>query len=91
VILKALTDGGVTSTDTLTCASGLFGVLISTDATNAATVTVQRVGSGGKTVFDYVGVGGHFVVGPISLEDSTALYYSVSGTGATAMFYEWIN
>jgi hypothetical protein len=86
VILKALTDGGVTSTDTLTCASGLFGVLISTDATNAATVTVQRVGSGGKTVFDC-----HFVVGPISLEDSTALYYSVSGTGATAMFYEWIN
>lgn len=90
MILKALNDGGVTSTGTVTCASGLFGVLVSTDATNVATVTVQRVDSGGKTVFDYVGIGGFMVIGPISLEDSTALYYSVSGTGATAQFFEYV-
>jgi len=91
VILKALTDGNVTGTDTITCSSGIVGgVLISSDGTNAAVVTIQRDGSGGKTVFDFSGLEAQFITAPVSLEDTTNLYYSVTGTAAAAQFFEWV-
>jgi hypothetical protein len=91
VILIALNDGNVSSTGTVTCNSGIVGgVLISVDGTNAAVVTMQKDTSGGKTVFDISTKQPLFITGPISLEGTTALYYSVTGTGALAQFYEWV-
>lgn len=92
MLLKALTEGRVSGTSTLQVPDGILGaVLISTDSTNAAVVTVQRIDGAGKTIFSISTKTPLFVAGPFSLEGATAVYYSVSGTGATAQFYEWVN
>lgn len=88
--LEALTDGTVTSTGTLTVDSRIIGgVLITADGTNNATISIKRDDTNGKEVFNIVTKQPAFIVGPVSLEDTTAAYYSVSGTGAAAQFYEW--
>ena len=96
MMLKPLTDGSVTSTGSLTFTSGIFGgVLISADGTNAATVTVQANNSSGASVFELVTKSPIFVTGPIGILDAAGAatqtgYYSVTGTGAGAQFYEWV-
>jgi hypothetical protein len=92
MILKALNSGRVSGTGTVTVNSEILGgVLITTNGSDAVTVTVQRVDSGGKTIFSVSTTVPMFAAGPMSLEKSDAAYYSVSGTGGTAQFYEWIN
>ena len=91
MLLKAINNGAVTSTGTVTCESTVMGgVLITTDNTNAGTVLVHRVGSGGKQILDISTITTMWITGPFSLEESDQLYYSVSGTGCSAQFYEWI-
>lgn len=94
MLLKALTDGSVTGTGTFAFQSSyqgglLGGVLITADGTNAATVTVQRNDSNGKTVFKLVTKTPLMIKAPISMEGAQGGYYSVSGTGAAAQFFEW--
>jgi hypothetical protein len=92
VLLKAIgNDGSLTGTGTLTCESRIMGgVLITADGTNNATVIARRLNSAGKIVFKIVTKSPLFTTGPIGLEDTQALYYDVSGTGAAAQFFEWV-
>ena len=91
MLLKAIgNDGAVSGTGTLVCESRIIGgVLITADGTNNATVVLRKDNSAGKQVFDLVTKSPIFPTGPISLESQT-LYYDVSGTGAAAQFYEWV-
>jgi hypothetical protein len=92
MLIKALTNGRISGTGTAIVASGMLGaVLISTDGTNAAVVTVQRNDASGKAVFSISTKTPLFVAGPISLEEADVAYYSITGTGAAAQLYEWIN
>lgn len=92
MLLKALgNDGAVTSTGTFTVANGIVGgVLITADGTNNATVILRRNNSTGKQLFDLVTKAPTFVAAPIGMEGTTTLYYDVSGTGAAAQFFEWV-
>lgn len=90
MVLRPITDGSVTSTGTVTCESRILGgVLITADGTNDATVTLQKDNSGGVTIFEMVSKSPIFITGPIRADTQT-LYYSVSGTGAAAQLYEWV-
>ena len=92
MLIRALTNGRVSGTGTLAVNSEIIGgVLITTNGSDAVTVTVQRIDSGGKTIFSVSTTVPMFAAGPMSLEKSDAAYYSVTGTGGTAQFYEWIN
>lgn len=92
MLLKPLgATGALTSTGTITCESRVVGgVLITTDGTNAATVVLYRDNSSGAQVFDLSTKSPIFVAAPISLGSQT-LYYDVSGTGAAAQFFEWVD
>lgn len=94
MLLKALTDGSQTGTGNLTFSSSyqggnLGGVLITTDGTNAAVVTVQRNDANGKKVFQISTKTPVFITGAIGMEGAQIGYFSVSGTGAAAQFFEW--
>lgn len=91
MVLRPITNGSVTGTQTLTIKSGIIGgVLITADSTNAAVVTIQRNDASGKEIFDISTKVPLWLAGPFSLEDTTTAYVSVSGTGAAAQFYEWV-
>ena len=84
---KPLSDGKVAGTGTLVLNAGCFGgALISTDGTNAAVVVVT---DNGKKIFDVSTKTPLFAAGPI-FSTGKSLEYSVTGTGASAQFYEWI-
>ena len=92
MLLKAIgNDGALTGTGTVSVESRILGgVLITTNGTNAATVVLRRENSSGKQVFDYSGIPPYFATGPMSMEGTQTLYYDISGTGAAAQLYEWV-
>ena len=90
--LRALTDGGVTSTGTVSVVSGIVGgVLVTADGTNNATVILRRDDGSGKQILDIVTKSPGFFVAPIDTEGTQTVYYSVSGTGGAAQLYEWVS
>lgn len=95
--LRALTNGAIAGTQTLTVPSGIVGgVLLSTDNSNAGSVTVRLGDSGGKQILSISSVTTLWITGPFDLEykgpktSDIIAWVSVSGTGATAQFYEWV-
>lgn len=92
MLLKAIgSDGALAGSGTLICESRIMGgVLITADGTNAAIVVVRRENASGKQIFDFSTKAPLFITGPIGLEGTQALYYDVSGTGAAAQFFEWV-
>ena len=91
MLLKTLTAGAVSGTDTLTVKGFIIGgVLITTDGTNAASVTIRRNDASGKILFQISTKTPIFVSGPFSTEETSTIYISVSGTGGAAQIYEWI-
>lgn len=91
MLLRALFDGSITAPASAKIGSGILGgVLITTDGTNAAVVIVRRVDSNGKQVFKLSTKTPLFIKGPIGLEGVSDAYCDVSGTGAAAQFYEWL-
>ena len=89
MLLKPMTDGRVSGTGTIACESRIFGgILLSTDGTNAATISVQKDNSNGDPVFEFYSVTAQMVVAPIQASDT--LYYSISGTNVTAQLFEWV-
>ena len=95
--LQTLTNGRVSGTGTLTLegqhtAGGkLGGVLISTDGTNAADVVVRRDNADGDAIFSISTKTPMMVTAPIDSRGTSALHYTVTGSGASAQFYEWIS
>lgn len=91
MVLRPITNGAFTGTQTLTIKSQIVGgVLITADSTNAAAVTVQRVDGSGKKIFDVSTKVPLWIAGPFSLENTDQAFVSVSGTGALAQIYEWV-
>jgi hypothetical protein len=96
MLLKPVTNGAVAGTGTALLESRILGgVLISTDGTNAAVVTVQKDNSSGRQIFSISTKSPIFIAGPIANRDtdnstSQVAYYSVTGTGAAAQFFEWV-
>jgi len=94
VLLKPNHDGRKTtaddSTGPLAFESGILGgVMISTDGTNAAVVTLQQNNSDGEEIFGISTKTPMWIHGPMLLGTQVG-YYSVTGTGAEARFYEWV-
>lgn len=90
MILKPLSDGSVTGTGTLAVGTGILGaVLITADGSNDATIKLHADNSDGEVVFQIVTKSPLFPAGPIRI-GSQALYYDVTGTGAAAHIYEWV-
>jgi hypothetical protein len=90
MLLRPLTNGAVSGTGTVTLQGRLLGgVLITTNNTNAVTVTVQRTDASGTEVFDISTLSPGFHVAPIDVGAAT-LYYSISGTGGAAQLFEWV-
>ena len=92
MIIRAIgNNGALSGTGTVVLENPLLGgVLVTADGANDATIILRLVNSSGKQVFDLVTKAPTFIAAPISLEGNKVLYYDVSGTGAAAMFYEWV-
>ena len=89
MLLRSKTPGSVAGTGTITMASPILGgVLISADGTNAATAIIRKTNDSGEVIFHVVTKTPLWVGAPV--EAASAIYYSVSGTGATAQIYEYI-
>jgi len=91
MLLRTLTAGSVSGTDTLVAKTYIIGgVLITTDGTNAAVVALRRDDASGKLIFQISTKTPLFVSGPFSTEGTQSIYISVTGTGASAQVYEWL-
>ena len=92
MILKPIgNDGALTGTGTFVLESRILGgVLITADGTNTATIVLRTNDVNGKQIFDLATKSPAFPTGPIRNGESQTVYYDVSGTGAAAMFYEWV-
>lgn len=93
--LLPLTAGAVAGANTVTLtgqvgdAGTIGGVLITTDGTNAADVVLRKNDGAGAILFDISTKTPIFVVAPIKVDDTATVHYTISGTGAAAMLYEW--
>ncbi len=88
--LRAISPGAVSGTNSYACPGEIFGgVLISTDGTNAAVVTVRKNDAAGDIVFQVSTKSPLAVFAPI--EADATVHTVVTGTGATAQFFEWHN
>ncbi len=91
MLLKALTDGSVTGTGELTVESRVFGgMVITTDGSTLGTVIVRKDDANGKRLMKIATTSSMWVAGPITMEGTDQLYFSVSGSGCEAQFYEWV-
>ena len=89
MILKALTNGSITGTGTVTVDSGILGgILITTDNSAQGTVILRRDDDSGKQIIEIKTVTTMFISGPFSMESTNDLYYSISGTGCEAQLFE---
>lgn len=88
--IKALFDNVKTGTGTLTMDGNLFGgVDLNCDGSNAGTVIVREDSATGKVLVSISSTVGKTVIAPFKSKSRT-IYYSISGTGADAMLYEWV-
>ena len=91
MILRPISNGSISGTGTLTFKSGIVGgVLITTDNSNAAAVVLRRDSGTGTVVIDISTKTTIWITGPFSMEGTETLYYSISGTGASAQLFEWV-
>jgi hypothetical protein len=89
--LRPITDGSVATTGVMSVPSRIFGgALITADGTNNATVVVRRTDANGLQVFKIVTKSPMCVTAPFAMDGADVAHYSVSGTGAAAQFYEWV-
>ena len=91
MIVKALTNGSVVGTGTVKCESYIIGgILVSVDGTNVATVILRRDNAEGKQIIKIATKTAMWISAPFSMEDTQTVYYAVTGTGAAAQLYEWV-
>lgn len=83
-----LTAGRISGTGTLVCEQPrVGGFLLSSDGTNSGTWTIRKNNATGAILFEQTGKSPLAAFTAIELEDTSVLYYSVSGTGAGVMLY----
>ncbi len=90
--IKPLFDGlkAATSTGTVTMDGNLFGGFdLNADGTNAAVLEVREDTSTGRLLVHSKSTTGKISHAPYKSRSKT-LYYSISGTGADMMLYEWV-
>lgn len=92
MLLKPIgNDGAIAGTGTLTLDGKILGaVLITADGTNNAVVVVRTADANGKKIVNVTTKTPLWIKGPISNGISSTVYYDVSGTGAAAQFFEWV-
>ena len=89
-LLREISGNQISGTGTLVCNSRVLGgVNIVADGTNAATVVIRKDSSTGAIIFSTQVKSPYFPIAPI-LADTNTLYYSITGTNATAEIYEWV-
>lgn len=85
-----ITADTVTGTGTITLTDETFGGFdLNCDGTNAGTLIVRDTNASGRILVKTSSVTGKIAYAPIPC--SGAIYYSVSGTGASAFLYEWFH
>lgn len=87
-----LTDDTVTSTGTLTLTNkdkSFGGFDLNCDGANAGTLIVRDTDATGRILVKTSSVTGKIAYAPMPC--SGTIYYSVSGTGASAFLYEWFH
>jgi len=91
MILREISAGKISGTGTLTIGRNMTvgGIVISADGTNNAAVVLRVLNVTGDIKFDMTTKNSLSVFAPIYIGNST-VYYSITGTGATAELYEWI-
>lgn len=88
--IKALFDSVKTGTGTVQMDGYLFGgVDLNSDGTNTGTVIIHEDSASGKVLVSFSSVVGKTIIAPFKAKTKT-IYYSISGTGADAMLYEWV-
>ena len=86
--LKDISSGLISGTGTLTCESQICGgVAIVANGTNTASVTIRKGAAGGKKILEFQTTSPITIFAPF--DASTTIYYSISGTGASAQVFEW--
>lgn len=88
--VRPITSDTVTGTGTISLTrEGLVfgGFDLNCDGTNAGTLIVRDASDTGKILVKTSSVTGKIGFAPIPC--SKTIYYSVSGTGASAFLYEW--
>lgn len=87
--VKPLTNATKTGTGTIKLDGYLFGGYdLNCDGTNEGTLIVRDGDSAGTVLVDVGSITGKNMLAPIKTETGS-IYYSISGTGADAMLYEW--
>lgn len=90
MLLRPKTAGSVAGTGTIQLEGRILGgVLLSTNNTNAAAVVIRSNDASGAVVFQLSSLSPGFFVAPVDV-GTRQLYYDISGTGALAQLYEWI-
>jgi hypothetical protein len=88
--VRPITDDTVTGTGTIQLDGHLFGGFdLNCDGTNTGTIIVRDENVTGKVIINSNSVTGKTVIAPFRCT-SGVIYYSVSGTLADAMLYEWV-
>lgn len=91
MLLRPITERQVSGTGSFetTGACLVAGALISADGTNAATVTIRENNSSGKILYEVsTKISGNFILPYPVFTNYKHLYYSITGTGASAMLFE---
>lgn len=90
MIFESLTSA-IAGADTLQMSSFIFGgANVFTDGTNAATVIVREDNAAGKVLLHAITKTSMEIMNPIK-SNSKTIYYSITGTGATAQLFGWVN
>ena len=88
--VRPLTNGTVTGTGEITLDSRLFGGIdLNADGTNAGVAVIRDNDASGTILIDTSSITGKTIIAPFRAP-SGKIYYSVTGTGADAMLYEWV-
>jgi hypothetical protein len=90
MVIRPISAGAVSGADTISLDQNVFGgFVLSTDGTNAGTVTIRDTDGSGTILAQVTSVQSLAFIQPIRA-DSGTVHYTISGTGASAMLYEWV-
>jgi len=88
--VRPISAGAITGSDTIVLDSYLFGGLdLNCDGTNAGTVVIRDNDGSGTILIDTSSITGKTIIAPFHAP-SKQIHYTIAGTGADALLYEWV-